>query len=605
MLARLKWWPQWQKWRASVAVFARFAPYLRSRIGPMGFAFLAALGFAAMRIVEPWPIKLVIDNVLLGYPLAWSPWPELFESERGPYWLLCGLAAAILVFAFARGFFYYRQQLLSAQIGIAIAADMRLDLYSHIQHLSLTYHDRRRTGDTIVRLTSDIRLLRQALVKVPLELLQAVLVIIGMAVVMFIMDWQLALLAFALVPVLALMVRRYRRPMAKAAREQRKREGDLATMASEALGAIKVVQGFRREKDEVKRFGGANKKSRRSEVKMARYEAKLRWSTELAVAVATSAIVLLASWRILETALSPGDLIVFISYLRIYARPMRRVSGVTRQLTRATAAGERILEVLATEPAVKDRPDAIKAPRFRGDIVFDNVSFAYRNREMVLSGIDLQIAPGEHIAVVGPTGSGKSSLMSLISRFYDPTEGEIRIDGEDIRNYTLSSLRGQVSFVFQEPVLFATTVAENIAYGKPGASMDEIVEAARRAGIDSVISRLSDGYDTVLGERGGTLSGGQRQCVTIARAIIRNSPIVIMDELTTGLDAESSALVLKALDGLMEGRTVLTISHDLNSVRNADRVVVLSQGCVAEEDTYDNLIGRRGMLHRMQQHQSG
>lgn len=574
-------------------------------MGAMGFALLTALGYAAMRILEPWPIKLVIDNVLLDQPLTWFPQSEFFAEHAGANWLLYILVLAILATAFVRGLCYYQQRLSAARLGIGIIADLRLDLYKHLQHLSLAYHNRRRTGDTIVRLTSDMRMLRESFVSLPLEILESVLLMTGMAIVMLLMDWQLAILALALVPALATLVQKYRRPIAAAAREQRKREGNLATVASESLGAIGVVQGFGGEADEIERFGGANRKSQRSEVKMARYEAKLRWGTELAVAAATAAIVLVASRRVLEATLSPGDLIVFITYLRIFARPMRRVSGITRRLSRATAAGERVLDVLATEPEIKDRPGAVEASRFRGDIVFDNVSFAYREDEQVLSGIDLHIAPGEHVAIVGQTGSGKSSLLSLVSRFYDPTEGEVRIDGEDIRCYTLSSLRDQVSFVFQEPVLFATTIAENIAYGKPGASREEIVDAARRAGIDGMISRLPDGYDTQLGERGGTLSGGQRQCVTIARAIIRNSPIVALDELTTGLDPESSALVLRALDGLMEGRTVISISHDLNSVRNADRVVVLAKGRIVEAGTYDNLVDRRGVFHRMQRHQAG
>ena len=568
---------QRQKWRRFRGVAARFAPYLRGRIGTMGFALMAALGYAAMRILEPWPIKLIIDNVFLGHPLPWFASSELVSPDGDSFGLLYVLVAAILVIAFARGFFYYRQRILTAELGIEITADLRLDLYRHLQHLSLAFHARRRTGEALVRLTSDIRMLRQALVTLPLQVIEGILLVVGMAIVMLVMDWRLAILALALVPILAALVRKYRRPMAKAARKQRRREGNLATLASETLGAIRVVQGFRREKDEIKRFGGANRRSRRSEVKLARYEAKLQWSTEVAIAAATAAIVLLASWRVLEASLSPGDLIVFIAYLRNFARPLRRLSGVTKGLARASAAGERVLEILETEPTIKDRPDAVRAPRLQGDIVFDEVSFGYEAGMPVLSGVNLHIKPGEHVAIVGPTGSGKSTLVSLIPRFYDPTEGRICIDGQDVRGYTLSSLREQVSLVFQEPALFATTIAENIAYGRPNATMDEIVEAARRAGIDRVISRLPEGYETVLGERGGTLSGGQRQCVAIARAVIRDAPIVIMDELTTGLDAESAALVLKALDVLMKGRTVVMISHDLHSLRGADRVIDITR----------------------------
>ncbi len=586
-------------WREFFAILARFSPYMQGRWRLIGYTVAMTVGFAAMRIFEPWPIKYVIDYVLLGQPLETGP--EIFrDPERGREWLLYALAAAILAAAGIRGLFYYRQKLAMAELGISVVAELRLDLYRHVQSLSLDYHDRRRTGDTIVRLTSDIRILRDSFVSLPLELAEAVLLMAGMAVVMLIMDWQLALIALTLVPVLYILVRRYRGPMAQAAKEQRKREGNLATFASEALSAIKVVQGLRQEEAEVKKFGSTNRKSQRTEIKLARYEAKLRWGTEVAVATATSAVVLFASVRVIQGQMSPGDLIILITYLRIFARPMRRMSGVAKRMIRASAAGARVLEVLNTESTVADKPDAVEAPAFRGEIRFENVTLSYRGGPPVLSDVSFTVNPGETVAVVGPTGSGKSSLLSLIPRFYDPTSGCVTVDGGDVRDFTLSSLRRQVSFVFQEPVLFAASLAENIAYGKAGATQEEIEAAARRAGIEGVIANLPDGYDTILGERGATLSGGQRQCVTIARAIIRDTPIVLMDEITTGLDAESANLVLGALESLTAGRTVLVISHDLESVRNADRILVLQNGRQVEADTYDALIEQRGLFHDLQ-----
>lgn len=586
-------------WAAFFAILRRFTPYLRGRWRLVAFTFLMTVGFAAMRIFEPWPIKYVIDYVLLGRPLENAP--AIFsDPETGRERLLYALAAAILATAGLRGFFYYRQKLAMAELGIGVVSDLRLDLYRHVQSLSLDYHDRRRTGDTIVRLTSDIRLMRDSFVSLPLELTEAFLLMTGMAVVMLVMDWRLALIALTLVPVLYLLVRRYRGPMARAAKEQRRREGNLATLAAETLGAIRVVQGLRREKAEVKRFGGANRKSQRNEIKLARYEAKLRWATELAVASATCAVVLFASVRIVRGEMSPGDLIILITYLRIFARPMRRMSGVAKRVSRASAAGGRVLEVLDTKSPVAEAPDAVNAPEFRGDIRFENVSLSYRGGAPVLQDVSFTVNSGETVAVVGPTGSGKSSLLSLIPRFYDPTAGRVTVDGVDVRDVTLSSLRRQVSFVLQEPVLFAASVGENIAYGKSGATQEEIEEAARRAGIEHVIASLPDGYDTILGERGATLSGGQRQCVTIARAIIRDTPIVLMDEITTGLDAEAADMVLSALENLTRGRTVLVISHDLASVRDADRIVVLQDGRVVEEDDYEGLMARGGVFQQLQ-----
>jgi ATP-binding cassette subfamily B protein len=589
----------WRKWRAFLSVGGRFTPYLRGRVGALGLAFAALMAFTAMRLLEPWPVKLIIDNVLLEHSPPWFL-PEALARKGGdPSFLLYGLVAAILVIAFGRGFFLYRQKLLIARLGIEITAALRHDLYRHIQYLSLSFHDRRRSGDLLVRLTSDVRILRAAFVALPLEVMQGLLIMIGMTVVMLFMDWQLTLLALLLVPCIALLTRKYHRPMKKAVREQRKRESELATMASEALSAIRVVQGFRRERDEIKRFGGSNKGNVRSEVKAARYEAKLRWGSELAIAGITAVVVLLATRRILAESLSPGDLIVFLAYLSAYARPFRRVSGGAKRVIRAAAAGERVLEILDTEPAIGDASGAMKAPPFAGRITFDHVSFVYHDDTPVLSDVDLEIKAGERVAIVGQTGAGKSSLVSLIPRFYDPTRGRVCIDGHDIRDFTLSSLRKQISLVFQEPVLFATTIAENIAYGKRHATMEEVVKAAKDAAIDGHIARLRHGYDTVIGERGGTLSGGQRQCIAIARAMISNAPIIILDELTAGLDHESATMVLEALDHLMEGKTVVMISHDLAAVQNVDRIAVLEHGRVVQQGRYADLAAAEGLFQTL------
>ncbi len=558
-------------------VAGQLAPYLAERRRSLAGALALSLGYTLMRLAEPWPMKFIIDEVLLGNEdglVRRSP-------GRGEAGALYGLVAAIVGLALLRGLFYYRHRLRVARLGIEVTSDLRFDLYRHLQGLSLSFHDRRRTGDLIVRLTSDIRMLRAAFVSLPLELTEGVLLMTGMAVVMLLMDWQLALLALVMLPLVAVSVRRYRRPMRQAIRRQREREGHLATMAAESLGAIRVVKGFRGEKTELARFRGANRKDVRSGLKASRFEAKLKWSAEVSIAVITAVIVLLASRRILAGALSVGDMVVFLSYLAVYARPLRRVSKITERMIRASAAGERVLRILGTRSQVDDRPGAVKAPPFEGAISFSGVSFSYDGRRPVLEDVSLDIAPGERIAIVGATGAGKSTLASLVPRFYDPSAGSVSIDGHDIRGLTLDSLRRQVAVVFQEPVLFATSIAENISYGRPKATREQIERAARRARVDRIIERLPDGYDTVVGERGGTLSGGQRQCIAIARAMIRNAPIVILDELTAGLDPRSAELVTRALRRLMRGRTVLMITHDYRRLEGADRVVVLDRGRIA------------------------
>ncbi|MDH3285409.1 MAG: ABC transporter ATP-binding protein, partial [Acidobacteriota bacterium] len=345
-----------RRWRRRLAsarnyarVASRFAPYTRNRRGSMTVALLLSLAFTLMRVLEPWPMKLIIDSVLLGAALP-DALPAALAPSTGPRTLLLVLlVASIILVAFLRGLFYYWHRLRVARLGIEVTADLRFDLYRHIQHLSLSFHDRRRTGDLIVRLTSDIRMLRSAFVSLPLELIEGFLLMTGMAVVMLLMDWQLALLAIVMLPTVAVAVRRYQRPMRQAIRRQREREGNLASMATEALGAIRVVKGFRGEKAELKRFRGANRKDVRSGLKASRFEAKLRWSAELSISLITAVIVLLAVRRILAGVLSVGDMIVFLAYLRVYARPLRRASKIAERMIRASAAGERVLRILELE----------------------------------------------------------------------------------------------------------------------------------------------------------------------------------------------------------------------------------------------------------------
>ena len=597
---RRKWQAQLQKWRAYFAVWTRLSHYARKRKGRLAVAAACTLGYVLLRMVEPWTLKVMFDNILLHGPLPRLLAPLEQLTGGRPLALLNLLIVVLLLLAASRGVLYYYQQLLSSLVGQGMVADLRLDLYSHLQRLSFSFHDRRRTGDLLTRLTADIRVLRDMFLSMPLSSIGDLALSLGMAVVMFLMDWQLTLIALAAVPGVVLLARSYRRPMKEAMRSQREREGDLATLAAEALGAFKVVQGFRREAYEVERFGLQNKRTMRSGMKTARLEAKLFWATEFSVAVVTCVILAVAVRRVLAGALSPGDLVVFFVYLRAFTTPLRRASKFTERVTRGIVAGERVLEMLDVEPALRDRRGAVDAGRVRGEIRYAGVTFAYRrDGSPVLAGIDLHIAPGERVAIVGSTGSGKTSLVSLIPRFYEVREGSVLIDDRDVRDLTLASLRRNVSLVFQEPVLFAATVAENIAYGKPDASPEEVVRAAERVGIHDIIAGLPEGYDTELGERGGTLSGGQRQCVAIARAMIMDAPIVILDEPTTGLDSQSSTLVLEALRRLIVGRTTLMITHQMQTVQEADRIVVLDGGRICEEGTHAALLAGGGLYSRL------
>ncbi len=596
-----RYWTGWARW---FGMARRLAPLMGRRKRRLLLAFVAGLCYTVVGLAEPWTLKLIIDSVILGHPI-----PALLNPMLGPVagdrlLLLNVLIGLVVVLSLTRGLFYYFQSLLTARVGQQVTADLRLELYSHLQRLSFRFHDRRRTGDILARLTSDIRFLRDIFVALPLTMTSELLLIVGMITVMWMMDWSLALMALVAVPGIAVVVRMYQRPMRKAIRRQRDREGDIATIASEVLGAIKVVQGFHREAHEIDRFTVQNKRSLRTGLKAARLEAKLRWYAEVTVAVVTALVLAVAARRVLAGALLPGDLIVFVRYLRTFTRPLRRVSRLAERSARGVAAAERVLEIMELKPAVRDRRGAARARRFRGEIGLERVSFRHGRGRSVLRDIDLQIEAEERVAIVGPTGAGKSTLVSLIPRFYEPSKGHVSIDGRDVRDFTLATLRQQISVVFQEPILFSSSVAENIAYGKVDAPMDEIVAAAEKAGIHHIISHLPEGYDTVIGERGGTLSGGQRQCVTIARAIIKNAPIVILDEPTTGLDSEAAALVVRALDRLTDGKTVITISHHLATIQQVDRVVVMEAGRIVDQAAPAVLSTRDGLYARMQQLQS-
>lgn len=582
----------------SPRVAARFLPYLRRRRMQLGIATACAFGYALTRLLEPWPIKLIFDSVLLDHPLPGLVARYLAPVAGSRLGLLNALVAAIVLLAVTRGILYYHREVRLSQAGQRVVADVRRDLYNHLQRLSLNFHAGRKSGDLLMRLSGDILMLREMLVALLQTVVSELFMLLGMIVVMLLMDWQLSLVGFMVMPPLFFFTRYYGRPMKQVARKQRKREGSLAAMAAEALAAIKVVQAFVREKFETDRFQMQNQTSLRAGLKAARLEAKLNYAVEFSLAAATAAVLALGVRKVLQASLTPGDLLVFAAYLRAFYRPLRRLSRVTEQLARSAAAGERILEIADTRPAVFDLPGAVEAPPFRGAVSFEAVAFRYPPGDRaVLRDVSLRIRPGERVAVVGRIGSGKSTLVSLIPRFHDPTPGRILIDGHDVREFTLASLRRQVSLVLQEPMLFATTIAENIAYGKPDATPEEIARAAELAGIHRFVGALPGGYETVLGERGATLSAGQRQCIAIARAIVKDTPIVILDEPTAALDRTSAALVMDALRRLMEGRTVILVSHDWSAIERVDRVVMLADGRISDQGSYQEMLARWNHRH--------
>ncbi len=583
-------------------ILKKFAPEIQKQRSLLTFAFLALIGETALRLLEPWPLKIIFDRIIM--PGA-APEAVTIAGLDGfaPMTLLTIMALAMVGIAALRGMAAYSSTAGMAIAATAIMTDIRGNLYSHLQRLSLSFHSKAKSGDLITRVTSDVERLREVTVVAALPLLTNMMTLVGMVGVMFWLNWELAIISIAIFPLFILSTVRISKKIQKVSRAQRKREGAMAAVAAETMSAIKVVQALSLEELLGRRFTRQNQESLKEGAQAQRLSAGLERTVEVLVAIATA----LVTWRgvqlVLGGAVTPGDLIVFTSYLKVAFKPMRQLAKYTGQIYKATASGERIVDLLDTVPDIQDVRGAIDAPAFRGAVRFERVSFAYECEKEVLDSLTFKVQPGQHVALVGPSGGGKSTLVSLLLRFYDPIEGQITIDGHDLREYRLESLRRQISIVLQDSILFAASIRENIAYGNLNATEEEVIAAAKLANAHHFITRLPQGYDTIVAERGSTLSGGQRQRIAIARAAVRQSPIVILDEPTTGLDNESERFVSEALDRLTQGRTTFLITHNLRSAVSADQILYIENGSILERGNHAELLqqnGRYANLYRLQ-----
>lgn len=564
-------------WRAAWPAISRtlgtIRPTLRTHRKVAAGGLAALLLEVAMRLLEPWPVKFILDGVLPAAVPGGVVAPGI-----GTVILLSAIAALVIVALRATG--AYLSTVAFALVGSRVTTWLRGRIYDHLLALSLRFHDRSRAGDLLTRLTGDVQRLQEVAVTAGLPLVGNVVTFVGMTVVMLVLDPLLAIAVLAVVPLFFVSSGRASTKITAASREQRSREGEIAAAAGESLGAMRVVQAYGLEPMLSGHFSSTNEKTLRTGVRARRLSAGLERRTDLLVGVATAAVLLAGANRVLDGSLTPGELVVFLTYLKSAFKPMRDVAKHTGRIARAAASGERVADLLDTVPTIRDRTHARALRAVRGDVRLEGVRAEYEPGQPVLTDVDLHILPGERVALSGPSGAGKSTIASLLLRFVEPQAGVVRIDGHDVADVTLASLRSHITVVLQDSVLFATSIRENIRWGRPDATDDEIEAVARLANAHGFVLALPDGYETAVGERGVTMSGGQRQRIAIARAMLRDSAIVILDEPTTGLDEANQREVLDALGRLIAGRTTIVITHDPALTARCDRVVEIVGGTV-------------------------
>ena len=585
-------------------MFALIRELVRPYVKGLVIVLVAMLVETAMSLASPWPLKVVIDSVLGSHPL-----PEWLRGlkdisvgdSKAGLALLAGIGVVLI--AVVGAIATYINNYYTESVGQWVAHDLRIRIYDHLQRMSLSYFDKQQTGTMLSTITSDVATVQNFASSNTLDLLVDVLTIAGVLGLMFWLNWDFALIAVAVTPLLLMFVSRFKKAVKKATHQVRLHQADIVSVVQQGLESVRVVKAFGRESLEDSRLGEVSHATVVAALNARRVKSLLSPIVSVVVALCTAVVLWRGAELILRDVMTVGVLTVFLAYLSKFFKPVQDLAKNTNAIAQATVSLERIKRILDTDDVIKNRPDARTLETPTGAISFQHVAFGYDPDAPVLKDVTFAVEAGQKLGVVGTTGGGKSTVVCLIPRFYDVDAGHVLIDGVDVRQYTKESLRSQVGFVLQDTVLFHGSIKSNIAYGRPGASDAQIVEAAKLANAHDFISAMPQGYNSLVGERGLTLSGGQRQRIGIARAIIRNCPILILDEPTAALDTESERLVMEGLSKLMRGRTVITIAHRLSTIRDADKIIVLDGGIVAEQGTHDELLELGGIyaeLHRVQ-----
>ena len=563
-------------------------------------ALVQVLLIGVFELAKPWPLKVIVDDVLGGRPLGW---PGL-GTLGGPALLALACLALVAIYGLL-GVLSVTSNYATIKVGQQMVNDFRSELYAHLQRLSLAFHSRRQVGDLLYRLTADTFAIQTLTMNGFFPVVTSVVLLVGMLAVMLRLDWVLTLIALAIVPLLFLAIAGLSRRITALATDARTKESALWAIAQRTMSAIRVIQAFTTEEDEHRRFVDSSRASLAANLRLYTFQTVYSAFVNVVVAGGTAAVLWFGAMHVLAGKLTVGEVLVFTSYLASLYAPINSLMQTYGLVQGARVGAERVFEILETAPDLRDGARPLAREEVRGTITFEAVRFGYDPAQPVLKGVDFHVRAGEVVAVVGATGAGKTTLVSLVPRFYDPTAGRVLLDGIDVREFRLKALRQQVAIVLQPALVFPTTVRENIAYGRPDASLAMVEAAARVAQLDDFLERLPEGLETVVGEAGATLSAGEQLRITIARAVLRDAPILILDEPTAALDATTEARVMQGLEGLMAGRTTFVIAHRLSTVRRADAILVLDDGRIVERGTFAELVARGGHFARLHQTQFG